>query len=574
MKKQSHTQSRGRLPRIEWVSELLDAIVRYYGPLDMQPRKVRNHINAVHRICRLLSAIYDSRPLQCIPIDDLFDIDEKLISHMHGLNFAPGSIRWYVSLKDQLIRYALKFNWNTRLAKLIRAWTPIRNALPGKTIQGPRIVIHAIKKGRFPRNYGLKDIEIFREDMDAAGLSVLTVDQQVAEIRRAVQRAKLSRYLPRLAFVAGRQPHYALPWDKLPARVVRQIRTIVNSMRNDGTLRESSARELLSALRQLCSYAIVYRRMRRIKDLRQVITVKVICDWIDFLRHTRKCRPRSIDTQLGRICAMARRQRKLAPVHQQFRLRLNSLPKERRWVARERKRQKLVHPDLLAEVPDKLRAERMNNPLLSPMHQARLMHDELFFRWMPVRLSNQAGCSLNPGATITIIKQEITNSFKARIRHFPSDVEKAWSKNRRRQFWICRIFETASKNNDEIIEVLPLKVASLLVKFRQVRHLLMNGKSHQNLFLNQKGGKLKPGAVRNLMKRITSKYLPRPLSHHRRRDCAAIAAILAGATIQEVGDRLAQRSIRSTIDYLAGLDFSGATGLLEKHFAEAGLKAV
>jgi len=329
----------------------------------------------------------------------------------------------------------------------------------------------------------------------------------------------------------------------------------------------ASAEALMSILRQLSSYALSQPNGPDIKELPQVLTEDSICDWVDWRLDERENLPSAIMVSLRWLCA-------LVDQHGLFnggdytwlRRKVNSIIDEPRWVKKERKRQKLVPPQLLLDVPAKIRSDRLAASELTSKQFARSLHNELFMSMPPWRSQNHCGISL----TFNIVESEMTDDRWNQLTYIPAWVHEQLKNNEHRRFVFIHFVESEMKGKKEIWEVMDRGTEDLYREFLDHRHLLLrkNEKDHGSLFVNANGRPMKKPVLRRLMLEITTRYLPKPLAPHLRRDCVVIAMIVAGATFEQIGAVLQHGWQESTNAYTPGLSAVSCAEALEREVAK------
>jgi hypothetical protein len=213
---------------------------------------------------------------------------------------------------------------------------------------------------------------------------------------------------------------------------------------------------------------------------------------------------------------------------------------------------------------------------LTPVEEARLYHDELFFSLIcerPWRQRNQRECGINPSFDMNIMEVKLTDDLKGRLQHLPLEVEE--DKDRNKRFLLCRFREHQTKNGKEVWELFPLHLVTLYQEFVKRRHLLLPDEvdTHGCLFVNRAGRKLTKMNVINLVAGYSKLYVDKRLTPHKVRTMVALFELEVGRTLTDVQVALWHSTKRMSWEYAGGSNASLGMVALAKFRAQRDLTA-
>lgn len=565
-------------PHLVWLSDLLAAIELQYGPAGQRSKweqlQVREfEVTAKHIAAALNDLPYkeikDNMLLKGIRIEELVGIDDKLIRHFNTLKTTSEVIKLHQRTKAHMLDRAHSLGgWTCTQYELRQSWQPLYDVRRGKRMSFLTIAEDAIAAGIFAADYSDNHLDIWRSKQKNGPAA----DQAMKHLRALIRNGKIGKHFPLLDVSLRRRANYVRPWKEIPELLAGQIQGVKRWAVADGPLKfrksKTSACALVYILRDLSSHALSQPGGSEIDDLRQVITEERVGSWVDYLLDVRKDLPGSIKTHLRWLCALVKQ-------HDLFKgrdfnwlvLKTNSIIDQPKWVRRERKRKKLVPHRLLAAVPAKIRADRLATPGLTPKQFARSLHNELFMSMPPWRSANHAGVNLK----LNIVKSEMTDDLWHQLKHVPAWVEQEEDEHRRYIF--IHFVEAEMKAKKEVWEVMDHETELVYFEFLKHRHLLIGKKGDPGtIFLGCDGRAMTKWGLSRLMNEISDRYLPRRLSHHRRRDCVVVGMIVAGATFGQIGAALHHGSKKSTDEYTCGLPAVSCAEVQEREVAEVAVE--
>ena len=574
------------LPRMRYLSDLRTEIRLKHGPLDQLPPEERYYVNNTERIFEQATKVNDGAPIECIHIEDLITHSKEILDSI-GSN---PTTRWRYRLTvDRMLAEAYSTgHWTCRAYEVRLSWLLIYDWVRNKDLAVKQMIDYAVANGIFRNEYADEHYKEWiawkkRQARKGRRLSANTADAEAATFLAALRHGGFQDLFPRLT-LARSAPDYVLAdpnaqptpaneeRKKMPAEINQQIQGFGTWATATGPLEfrkcEITAQTLVVYLRQLASFVIDILGITGITDIREVIVESYVDYWVDFL-FQRDCGSRSVIEMLRTIRALTKQ-------HELFKTgdyswldrKKQSILVEPKWKRRERTRQKLVAPALVATIPEKIQADRQTIPDLSPEEIARSKHDQLFFSLPCWRSSVYRGLSMS----IHIEEKKMTDFIHSKLLCCPAWLDEERHLNPDREYIVVHLYEEDEKNRIESYEMLEGKTEALYRDCMTERHLLVRGEDKGTVFLSKWGTPMSAAAIRSLTRRITSQYLPKPLSNHRRRNCNAIAAIVAGATIGQICERLHQVSGESPETYISGRPCAGSTSTHEQEVKDLAAK--
>lgn len=571
----STTLDSTQAPCMVWLSDLFAAIERRDGPLAGRPRQARTKARRFDRTARQIEAALGGSPVR---IEDLVDIDNKLVDYFKGLREPPGvsATLAHVKTKEHMLQEAHREGWTCTRYELRLSWRPLYDARRGRHMSFSTIAEDAIAAGIFAKDYCNAHLLEWRSKKVAPDNPIPypapAADQAIGHFLALVRNCGLQKHFPKLDVSLRRLKNYVLPWERMPENLVKQIQGMyswaVEEAPADIRKSEASGKAIVNILRELSSHAISQPGGHDIEDLRQVITVERVDNWVDYRLDGRQNLPGSVIVTLRWLRALVTQHDLFEQGNYGWLVRkVNSILNEPRWIRRERKRRKLVPPQELNDLPAKIRADRLARPALTPEQVARSVHNELFFSMPPWRSENHCAVNLK----VNLLESEMTDDLWGKLTYIPDWVRD--NKDENRTFIFIHFFEDKMKGKKQIWEVMDQKNEDLYRDFvaNHRKHLINKKHPHESLFVGGQGLAMTKCGLSRLMAEMSERYLDKRMSHHLRRDCVAIGMIVAGATYSQIGAVLhhsGNESDTSTDEYLRGLPAVGSAETVEQDAAE------
>lgn len=557
-----------------WLSDLFAAITRRAGPVADRSNKARTQARRYDRTATQIAAALGGAPVR---IEDLIDIDTRLVAYFKRLEVPPGESATLAHLKtkEHMLQEARREGWTCTRYELRLSWQPLYDARRGRHMSFSTIAEDAIAAGIFAKDYCNAHLLEWRskkvDPHNPTPYPAPAADQAIGHFLALVRYCGLQKYFPKLDVSLRRRKNYVLPWERMPENLAKQIQGMypwaVEEAPADIRKSERSGEAIVYILRELSSHAISQPDGHDIDDLRQVITVERVNNWVDYRLNDRQNLPGSVIMHLRWLCALVKQ-------HDLFKggdygwlvLKVNSIIDEPRWVQRERKRRKLVPPQELNDLPAKIRADRLARRGLTPEQVARSVQNELFFSMPPWRSENHCAVDLK----VNVIESEMTDDLWDKLTYIPDWVRD--NKDEDRTFIFIHFFESQMKGGKQIWEVMDQKNEDLYRDFvaNHRKYLIGKKEPHFSLFVGGNGRAMTKSGLSRLVAEISERYLDKRMSHHLRRDCVGIGMIVAGATYEQVGAVLHHSgdSDTSTEEYLRGLPSVGCAEVMEQEAAE------
>lgn len=546
-------------------------------------KKAKRHLSAMHTVCKRLSGMF-RLPLASIRLDDLVDIDESFIAFIESLGIIHESAVQYVCDKDKLLDQACTLMmWRNAQWELRKSWEPVRKALKGNSAGCGGIVDFAVRLGKRPSEFSLTQMDAWKQEMFENKRSLLTVQTEESNFRTKLRRAGL-QHLIQLPLASKNPDQYVLPWDEIPPAIRKELKRIrkwkvkdcIATRKAGFAVRDVTADKIVKTLRQIYSYPVRVKRICGITSLAQLLKdEKTVTEYIDWMRNERKNGVAGILSKMRNILALAQQ-------HPLFRGRdytwlsrkLALLPKEPKAKVRERKSRKLIAFELLAEIPAKIRAERLSRTDLSPADQAHLVAAELWFslpvNGRPWRQRNFREVTISRGDDAAIYQEVITDEFVSLLKLTPEMGEALKGK----PAWICHFREDACKTRGEVFQLFPTNLWDLLADYLEIYRDQIAAPGVRTLWVNRAGQPMSMPDVTSYVTSTAHRFLDdksKKLTPHLLRDIAAAYAVTI--SLDYAQSILWHKVPDTTWTYSGGYNASHAVIVLERHFTSLNLKS-
>jgi hypothetical protein len=318
--------------------------------------------------------------------------------------------------------------------------------------------------------------------------------------------------------------------------------------------RPAAAERMVLSFRELHGHTRIYEG-RTPPTLPDLVAPENVLPWIDFLQNDRGLFRESIAVTVGRVHSIACKHEIFKGLEFEWLLeRVREVPKERRYKRRQRKQDKAVPDQVLAQLPGMLRADS-EAPGLSVTKVARLRHDEslVLLLLLALRQRNVRDCAID----VNFVWHKITLKMKKDL-DLPECVLAEWDRDRHRDFLMLVYTEIDTKANRWEIVVIPMADANTIDEFERIhrRQLVPNeGRKHGELFCNSRGDELSEEAFRRRVRGITKTYLGKSISPHLWRSIFGarglrLAALGIGGGLLHVQRRLFQAAPETMQSYL------------------------
>lgn len=546
------------------LSDVLAVIEQKYRQIGRLSNQEGLQLRNVRTTAELISDLLQ-KPVDKIQIEQLTGITFKILQQSSLIHKSPKALLHRLRICERFLDEAHALGWTCPAYLLGLSWRPLKVAIQNRMSSCRQIVEYAIDKGIYAHDFSDDDLDVWRREALQRGLGATYVDHTITWLRLAIRKNGLEQTFPNLNVSLRKAETYVLPLDQIPTTLAQQIQEVQEWALHDPEFAKTprTTTEIVSAVRELTSFAL--ERGGNIIEIRDAITEHWVARWTDWRK--RKVRPKTLEVSLGRLRALVRQ-------HSLFNngdfgwldYKIRSVFKEPKRTRRERKQSKLVPHQLLAEVPARIRAERLKMQNPSERDLAWSVHDELFMSIPPWRSANHCGVNIESN----IVESEMTDDLWGKIPCVPAWVQTEYEKDEHKIFLLFHFPEDQMKGQKEIWEVMNKDTVDLYRDFRDNhRSKLVCGVDTGSLFLGRDGRAMTRAGLARLIKDISTLYLPKRISHHLRRDCVALGMKIAGATYKEIGAALhhSLNGGESTDEYLVSLPQVNCAGVLEREVA-------
>jgi hypothetical protein len=564
------------------VADALLAIEATFVSAATQSRAVKRLLSALRTTCRYLSALFD-QPTDCICLDDLDDIEARLIEYIESIGLVQQSAMQYVCNLRKLLDLAHELGgWATQKYLVRRSWTPVREALKKYTGGCVGIVEFSISNGLTPSDLTEDFIKTWTQQMLERGRSLLTVVWAECHFRTMLRRAGLQRLFPQFPLNSKNPPEFRKQLKDLPEPLRSQILEAVRWKTADEDLddrdaaliiRPVTAANMIRYFVELYSYAFTILGITDIVSLLQLLSEEIVCGFIDWLQEGGRCKPSSVIAKLSSIHFLTRTYPKLATAdgnnYRWFRTKLSSLRKESNAHVQARKLDGIPDYQSVADVVQKLLALHRTPNKLPEVEVGWCIHDALLFVTSlatPHRSRNIRESKVHPTRSLNIFEAEITSELLSQII-LPALAKELRDKNPHTKFLVCHWVESETKANQEVWELFPREAVSLYHEYvDRYRPLLISKTEEQSsLFLARNGKPLTQKSLLNLVARISVRYTGKRLTVKLFRDLVSAHMLANGATLEDVATCLWHLDPYSTTvrHYVSGFNASNAVSAME-----------
>jgi hypothetical protein len=564
------------------VADALLAIEANYGVAAMQPRTVKRLLSALRTTCKHLTALFEL-PTDCIYLDNLDDIEARLIEYIESIGLVQQSAMQYVCNLRKLLDLAHELGgWATQKYLVRRSWTPVRVALKKYTGGSVGIVEFSISNGLTPSDLTEDFIKTWTQQMLERGRSLLTVVWAECHFRTMLRRAGLQRLFPQFPLNSKNPPEFRKQLKDLPEPLRSQILEAVRWKTADEDLddrdaaliiRPVTAANMIRYFVELYSYAFTILGITDIVSLQQLVSEEIVCGFIDWLQIGGRCKPSSIIAKLSSIRFLALTYPSLVIAddnnYQWFHAKLSNLRKESNARVQARKLDGIPDYQSVADVVQKLLALCQTTDTLTEAEVAWCFHDCLLLMTSlaaPHRSRNIRESQVHTTNSLNIFEAEITSELLSQIK-LP-----AWAKELRDQdpgtkFLVCHWVESETKANHEVWELFPREAVSLYHEYVNLYRPILVSKTeeHPSLFLARNGKPLTQKSLLDLVTRISVRYTGKRLTVKLFRDLVAAHMLATGANFEDVATCLWHLDPYSTTVryYVSGFNASYGVGALE-----------
>lgn len=376
-----------------------------------------------------------------------------------------------------------------------------------------------------------------------------------------------------------RQERYGIPLKDFPSGLKAEVEGLlawkqaasVDGRPKKARVRPITARSLQLIISALVGYAAKDFGMKQIDSLKELVTQKVVGGFKDWCINTRRVAGRTVLQRLAHLFAAMNQHPSYATLDLKwFRQLLDNIEIETDAKRERRKQQRYLEYDVLASIPDQIRATMQKSTKKGSRYSAMLAMTALMIRWLlvlPWRQRNLRECRV--GGTEP-------NLYKSRIDPFsrvdmPDWVRRQELENPGGEYWMIRFSANETKTSNEPEMFLPRKLIGPLEEYiEKYRPVLAGAKDPETLFINSKGNPLYALEVTQLISQSALRYGGRRVTPHLFRDIFAYTWLKAyPKDFLTVSKALWHRNIQTTIRiYGSKFDESTAVCAIESWLDE------
>jgi integrase len=515
------TTTNGSRIAIETIEDLLNAI----------QEQTPTQLLAMFRTTVGHVANFLNTPVKLLQIAALSKVDCDFRKYLRQRRYSVNTVRAYSNYSAILLRKAKELGWVPRQPEIPDAWKAVVEAFE-KAVLRPRkdLVTYAIANAQNPAEFGDNEMRTWREAMIGQGGNCDYIDEMIRRFRFVVLNAGLAERFPRLT-CTRRYSVYGVPLHSFPAKLRTEVEMLLKWKQDPfapgrprgGRIRPVTARYLGSTITRL--YGFVRNvEGREPSRLLKLVTEPSMVSFVTWSLNDRKLDGTSFAGHLSVLYATLRHY----PAYKDQNFSwlgelIAQIPRTLDSAISERKARKYVPYGDLAEIPGKMREERVTAKNLSSRQIAILAHDELLISFLLTlvwRQRNLRECRINSlSGKANLFKEELPPLVTFAI---PGWAENLLKSNPNEQLWQFRFSEDGTKMGNQVRSVLPRRLVPLLEEYLQHhRPALLNGLDPGTLFLNRSGGHLTPKIAIDYITSMTLRYVSKKVNPHLFRDIFA-----------------------------------------------------
>jgi integrase len=283
-----------------------------------------------------------------------------------------------------------------------------------------------------------------------------------------------------------------------------------------------TAKLLENIICELFAYVVNERGESGITSFPQLVQEQFVGGFTDWCINTREVKGESLRGLLRLLSAALHQHPSYKSMDLNwFKPLLDGLPTESKSESRKRKAEMFLTYKVLGSIPEQIRAGRRAAEKRGLQHVARVVQDELLFRWfitLPWRQRNVREMRIGGPRP---------NLYKGKIEPFseidkPKWVQEEERRNSTAEFWQFHFDADETKMKIEVDALLPRQLIGPLEEFLQkFRGRLIHGVDPGTLFVNQAGKPLTKSLVGQIVSTLTLRHGGRRVSPHPFRDIVA-----------------------------------------------------
>jgi hypothetical protein len=440
------------------------------------------------------------------------------------------------------------------------------------------IVRYAIAQGIMPSVFSDEHLNAWGEMMLIEPRSFNYVRARKKEFRRVLIQSGLAQKLPGISH--RKLCNYGVPLRTFPERLRDEVIALLDwkqapyseGRSRDWKIRNSTAKALKGTFERLYGFITKYNEINGqhtpISSLAELVTKESVGAFIGYLLNERNLIGEGVYVRLASVCAALKQRYKDRDLAW-FRELLSGIEQSTESELWARKEATSLPYEVLVTVAERLHEKRTRTAKTDLRQIARLVHDELLFRWFLImvwRQRNVRECRIGSDPMrANLFKDKISSSAKINVPR--------WAKERLKlnpdaHFWQYSFREQETKTGRGVHSVLPRRLVDLLEEYLQYhRPILLVGSDPGTLFVNLHGRPLTGGTVNTLVGNLTLRYAQKRLTPHRFRDAFAYWWLEKHPQdYLTVSKKLWHRSVEITLDvYGCKFDESQADCRIEEY---------
>ena len=535
---------------------LADLLATISGRQDLAKQEAMMRTTAGH-VTEMLAAPPDE-----VPVSQLRVLVSRFKEYLQGHSFRRNSVRSYLNYLRVLIKVADELGWSMPHPEIPAPWRAIYSV--AKTRKCGSVVRYAVEHSIEPAAFGDEELERWADATMAAGRSYSRTTVVKHLFRKAVFDAGLNTAMPTLT--RHQRNTYGVPVRLFPPALRREVEVMMRFKQAEFVadakgkrtrLRAASARTVVQALGRIYGYAVAHgHEINTLDDLVSRSTITAFADWCI---NERTLRPDPVRCALGAVRAAYSQFRGVDLGW--FRNLLAMIPQESEKTIVKRKAKKWLDYDVLAQVPDKIRAAAEGGNY-SGKKLAVMRRDELLMTILAVlawRQRNLREAKLGASADGANIFKEELHPFSTCAK--PDWVKTALVKNPHEKVWQAQFDASETKARNEIEMILPQDIAALLDEWVQVhRPLLVQGADPGTLFLNSQGEAMTQSRMTKTVGELTLRYAGRRVTPHILRDIVTVGFLKDRPEQYETAAKILWHSTPAMIRQRYGANFDESFG--------------
>lgn len=470
--------------------------------------------------------------LDKLPIEFLIEVTQTFAFYLKTRRYSPNTIRTYCRYARQLLHFAEELGWSSEKGPVALAWESIIAALKKIPRSTRGIVRFAIRIGKTPADLTDKDLEEWRAWMQRRGRTYTTARNVAQKFRRAVSRAELRDLLPKLSWEIHPSVNvYRVKTNDMPEPIRSEVVALLKWKQDRfakgrpsrGRLRAVSARLLESLINRVYGYAVNVDKRTEICSLVQLVSEYVITSFVAWALNERNLSYNSITKLSMLYAAMRHHPQYKENDYRWFSALFQQLPVDEESLVVKRKAAKYVPYDVLAEVPDQIRASWKQQSGMKDQSVSWLVHDELLLAWLvtlPWRQRNLRECRIGDPSTSNLFLAELPLMVHIAKAEW---VERACADDPHQKFWQFHFREDETKTGNAVRGIVPRRLLPLLEEYLTDHRpgLVGAGPDSGTLFLNRSGTPLQSKETTELVAQRFFSFTGRRVTPHICRDIFA-----------------------------------------------------